>query len=316
MSPALSAAVPLFAGLGAVLLLASTVGALLKHAVARGRPHAGIDNLVQRVNAWWVMVGAMGLAFVFGKTGVVLLFAGVSVAALREFVRVLDTGPADRPALAFGFLVVLPLQYGGVWMGWHGVMTAVVPLLVLLALPIVAAWTAGGTQRYLERVSRLQWGLLSCVFCISHVPALITLEPPAAGQEVHPLLLVAFLVIVVQGSDVLQYIFGKLVGRHPVAPVLSPSKTWEGLIGGVAGATALGAALHGLTPFAPLPAAGLACVLCVMGFLGGLVMSAIKRDRGIKDWGALIRGHGGVLDRVDSLVFAAPVCFHLVRWLS
>jgi len=134
------------------------------------------------------------------------------------------------------------------------------------------------------------------------------------GYEGRQLLLIAFLVIVVQGSDVLQYVWGKLFGRHAVAPELSPSKTWEGLVGGVASATALGAALHWITPFSPLQAAGLAFVMCVMGFLGGLVMSAIKRDRGVKDWGAMIEGHGGMLDRVDSISFSAPIFFHIVRY--
>jgi phosphatidate cytidylyltransferase len=127
-------------------------------------------------------------------------------------------------------------------------------------------------------------------------------------------LLVAFLIIVVQGSDVLQYVFGKLFGKRKVAPLLSPSKTWEGLIGGVASATALGAALFWITPFTPLQAAALAFVICIMGFFGGLVMSGIKRDRGVKDWGRMISGHGGVLDRIDSIVFSAPIFFHLVRY--
>jgi phosphatidate cytidylyltransferase len=151
-----------------------------------------------------------------------------------------------------------------------------------------------------------------CVFCLSHVPALMTLSIP--GYEGRNLLLIAFLVLVVQGSDVLQYIWGKLLGKHKVAPALSPSKTWEGLIGGVASATVLGAALHGITPFTPLEAALVALVICLMGFFGGLVMSAIKRDRGVKDWGSMIEGHGGILDRLDSVVFAAPIFFHLVRY--
>jgi phosphatidate cytidylyltransferase len=99
-----------------------------------------------------------------------------------------------------------------------------------------------------------------------------------------------------------------------VAPAISPNKTWEGLIGGSASATALGAAIWWATPFTPVEAAGMAFLLTMMGFAGGLIMSAIKRDRGVKDYGALIGGHGGVLDRIDSLCFAAPVFFHLTRY--
>jgi phosphatidate cytidylyltransferase len=312
MTIAHPATVQLFGGVAGVLLLASAVGLVLKHAVARGEPHPVIDNLVQRVNAWWVMVGAIGVAFAFDKPGVMLLFAGISACALREFTGVLDTRDADRPAIAVAFFVVLPLQYASVWAGWVGAHTVFVPVLAFMALPIAGVLGGGGTRRYLERTSRLQWGLMISVFSISHVPALVTLQIP--GQDGGHLLLIAFLVIVVQGSDVLQYIWGKLLGRHPVAPVLSPSKTWEGLLGGVASATALGAALHWITPFTPLQAAALSFLLCALGFLGGLVMSAIKRDRGVKDWGQLIRGHGGMLDRLDSLIFAAPVFFHVVRY--
>ncbi len=173
--------------------------------------------------------------------------------------------------------------------------------------------TAGGeTANFLERASKVQWGLMICVYCISHVPALLTL--PIAGFEGRNLLLIAFLVIVVQSSDVLQYVWGKLFGRHKIAPQLSPSKTVEGFVGGIASATALGAALWWITPFAPWQAALMALAINLMGFLGGLVMSAIKRDRGVKDWGQMIEGHGGMLDRLDSVCFAAPIFFHLTRY--
>jgi phosphatidate cytidylyltransferase len=170
----------------------------------------------------------------------------------------------------------------------------------------------GDTERFLERIAEVQWGLMICVFCLSHVPALLTL--PVPGFEGRQLLLVAFLILVVQASDVLQYVWGKLLGRRKVAPLLSPSKTWEGLIGGAGSATLLGAGLWWITPFTPLQAGLMAGLVTLMGFCGGLVMSAIKRDRGVKDWGHMVEGHGGVLDRLDSVVFAAPIFFHLTRY--
>jgi phosphatidate cytidylyltransferase len=311
LSPYALTSLTLFGGVAAVLLLASTIGTTLKRAVAHGQPHAVIDNLIARVNAWWVMVAVIGAAFLFGHAGMVLLFGLISFHALREFITLLHTRRADHPAIAASFFIVLPAQYLLVWTGWYGLFSIFIPVYAFLLLPILAA-LGGDTRQFLERTAKVQWGLMVSVFCISHVPALVMLEIP--GFEGRNLLLIAFLVIVVQGSDVLQYVWGKLFGRHLVAPVLSPSKTWEGLIGGVASATLLGAALHGITPFGPWAAAGLAFAMCVMGFLGGLVMSAIKRDRGVKDWGQLIEGHGGMLDRLDSVVFAAPVFFHLVRY--
>ena len=310
-SPYAQTTLSLFGGVAGVLLLASGVGATLKRAVAHGRPHAVIDNLNDRVNAWWVMVAAIAAAFVFGRHGMLVLFGFISFHALREFITLLDTRRADHPAIAAAFFIALPLQYALAWSGWYGLFAVFIPVYAFLLLPILAV-LGGDTQRFLERTAKVQWGLMVCVYCISHVPALVALDIP--GFEGRQLLLVAFLVIVVQGSDVLQYVWGKLMGKRLVAPMLSPSKTWEGLLGGVASATALGAALHWITPFSPLQAAALALVLCTMGFLGGLVMSAIKRDRGVKDWGCLIEGHGGMLDRLDSVVFAAPVFFHLVRY--
>ncbi len=150
------------------------------------------------------------------------------------------------------------------------------------------------------------------MFCLSHVPALITL--PIPGFAGRGLLLIAFLVLVVQSGDVLQYVWGKLLGRHQIAPRLSPSKTVEGTVGGILSATLLGAALWWITPFSAWQAGLIALAINLMGFCGGLVMSAIKRDRGVKDWGWLIEGHGGVLDRLDSVIFAAPIFFHVIRY--
>jgi phosphatidate cytidylyltransferase len=301
----------LFAGVGLVLVLASAVAALLKWRVAKGQPHSVIDNLVARINAWWVMVLVIGLAFLFGKAGVIVLFLLISFHALREFLTLAYTRRGDHLAIAACFFIVLPVQYLLIWIEWYGLYSIFVPVYAFLLLPIIAALGAD-TKRFLERSAKVQWGLMVSVYCISHVPALLTLQIP--GYEQRNLLLIAFLVIVVQGSDVLQYVWGKLLGKRKVAPELSPSKTWEGLIGGVASATLLGAALYWITPFAPWQAGLIALVICLMGFFGGLVMSAMKRDRGVKDWGHMIEGHGGMLDRLDSVIFAAPVFFHVTRY--
>ncbi|WP_181699488.1 phosphatidate cytidylyltransferase [Chthonobacter albigriseus] len=300
----------LFLGIGILLSVASLIGWALARR-AGDKPSPVVENLNARIKAWWVMVALIGLSFLAGKTGVILLFAFASFAALREFLTITDTRRADHYALAAMFFVALPVQYYLLWIEWYGLYAIFIPVYGFLILPIIAA-LRGDTTRYMERVAEMQWGMMICIFCLSHVPALLTLTIP--GYEGRGLLLVAFLVIVVQSSDVLQYVWGKLYGRHKVAPNLSPSKTWEGLIGGVASAVLLGTSLWWITPFSPLQAAGLSLVITLMGFFGGLVMSAIKRDRGVKDWGRMIEGHGGMLDRLDSVIFAAPIFFHLVRY--
>jgi phosphatidate cytidylyltransferase len=197
------------------------------------------------------------------------------------------------------------------WFENYGIFSVFIPVYAFLLMPIISA-VRGDTQHFLVRIAEVQWALMICVFCASHVPALLTLHIP--GYEGRNVLLIAFLVIVVQLSDVLQYVWGKMLGRTRIAPNLSPSKTVEGFVGGVASASLIGAGLWWITPFTPLQAGAMAFVITLMGFFGGLVMSAIKRDRGVKDWGHLIEGHGGLIDRLDSVVFSAPVFFHLTRY--
>jgi phosphatidate cytidylyltransferase len=299
----------LLLGLGGVLVAASLIGALL--ARAKGADNPIIDNLNARINAWWVMVILMGLALTFGKAGASVLFAFCSFAALREFITLTDTRRADHMALVAAFFVVIPVQYVLIWTEWYGLYSIFIPVYAFLLLPIIVT-LRGDTGRFLARVAELQWALMVCVFSVSHVPALLSLQIP--GFEGRNVLLIAFLVVVVQGSDVCQYIWGKLFGRHKIAPSLSPSKTWEGFIGGALSAILIGASLSWLTPFTPVQAGGMALVIVLMGFFGGLVMSAIKRDRGVKDWGQMIAGHGGFIDRLDSVIFSAPIFFHLTRY--
>jgi phosphatidate cytidylyltransferase len=303
----------LFGGLGALLVLASVVGRLLEwRAAARGAAdHPVIDNLNARINAWWAMVAAIGGAFLFGDTGIIALFALVSFFALREFITLTPTRRGDHLALLVSFFIVLPGQYLLIAQRQYGMFAIFIPVYAYLLLPVLQALSSD-TARFLERSAKVQWGLMISVYCISHVPALLMLEIP--GYAGRSALLLCFLVFVAQIGDVLQYVWGKLLGRRKVAPEVSPSKTVEGLLGGVASATALGAALWWITPFGPLQAAGLALMIALLGFLGGLVMSAVKRDRGVKDWGHMIEGHGGMLDRLDSVCFAAPIFFHVVRY--
>jgi phosphatidate cytidylyltransferase len=300
----------LFAGIGVVLVVASTIGLVLKATVAQGQPHGEIDNLNTRIRAWWVMVVVIGCALLLGRAGVTLLFLFASIAALREFVSVACESSNDHWRITTACLVVLLLQYLLVYVGWYKAFALFVPVFAFLILPIViaAVGDVGGDDAF---AARMQLGLMICVYGASYVPALLTLD--IAGYDGRGVLLIVFLILVVQASDVLQYVWGKLCGRRKLAPVVSPSKTWEGLVGGVASATALGAALYWITPFAAWQAALIALTITTTGFIGGLVMSAIKRDSGAKDWGRMIDGHGGMLDRLDSVAFAAPVFFYVTR---
>lgn len=301
----------LLGGTTGVLLFASATGFCLKLWVARGAPHPVIDNLNARIRAWWMMAAAIGLALLAGKGGVILLFAFVSFVSLREYVTITPTRRGDHWALILCFFVGLPFQYWLIWIEWYGLFLAFIPVYAFLVLPIFAA-LSGDTRNFIERTATIQWGLMISVFCISHVPALLMLKIPE--YEGRNGFLLVFLILVVQSSDVLQYVWGTLLGKRKIAPELSPSKTVEGFVGGVASATALGTALWWITPFSIGSAALISLAITLMGFFGGLVMSAIKRERGVKDWGEMIEGHGGMLDRLDSVCFSAPIFFHVVNY--
>ncbi|SFJ66923.1 phosphatidate cytidylyltransferase [Jannaschia pohangensis] len=303
--------VTLLLWIGVILIVASVVGRVLRMRLSPNGENEGIENLVARIRAWWVMVILIAVAFLAGRTGVVILFALCSFAALREFLTLTNARRADHWSLAGAFFVVIPFQYLMVWAGQYGIYSIYIPVYVFLLMPIISA-LRGETQGFLVGVAEIQWALMITVFCASHVPALLTLE--IEGYEGRGVLLIAFLIVVVQLSDVLQYVWGKLIGKTKIAPRLSPSKTLEGFLGGILSATAIGAMLYWITPFTPVQAAAMAFVITIMGFFGGLVMSAIKRDRGVKDWGHTIEGHGGFIDRLDSVVFSAPIFFHLTRY--
>jgi phosphatidate cytidylyltransferase len=299
-------------GIAGLLLGASGVAWLLGRGEVTSRRQAILDDVNVRIRAWWWMVGIFVAATLAGTRVSLLLFCALSFLALREFVTLAATGRGDHRALFWSFFIVTPLQYVLIDIGSYGLFSILIPVYGAI---FVGGRTvlAGDTSRFLERTAVHQWGLMICVYFLSHVPALLLL--PAHGIRYQNIKLMFFLVLVVEFSDVSQYVWGKTIGRRAVAASISPNKTWEGLIGGGLTATALGAALWWATPFSSAVAALMALLLVVMGFAGGLIMSAIKRDRGVKDYGAFIAGHGGILDRIDSLCFAAPIFFHVTRYL-
>ena len=298
-------------GLLVVLGIATGVGQALRHRSRTEAARTAIANLNARIMSWWVMCAVVLASLFMGAIGTVVLFGTLSFLALREFLTLMPTRRADHRVLLLAFFVALPLQYAFVTFHWYGLFAVLIPIGGILCVAAGSA-AAGDTERFTERVAEIQLGLLVCVYAVSHIPALLMLRIPEYADQNVKLLL--FLIVVVESCDVLQYIWGKLCGRRAIAPRVSPGKTVEGFVGGVASATLLGAVLWRLTPFGPWQAAAVSLVVTIVGFAGGLVMSAIKRDRGVKDFGTAIAGHGGVLDRIDSLCFAGPVFFHITRY--
>jgi phosphatidate cytidylyltransferase len=294
---------------GVVILLSAftVLGEVLRARGPLGEPNPVVETFVQRLHSWWAMVILFALAVLSGEIAILLLFAFASFAALREYLTFAYKRQADHLSLALGVFVILPLQYVFVGFGWSGLYSVFIPVYAFLLLPIVAA-LRGDANRFLVRVAETQWGLMICVFCLSHVPALLNAGyAEGAGRAV---LLIVFLVMVVQLGDLLEYFAGRRIGRRRIAPGLSP-KTLEGMACVVVGAALIGAGLSWITPFGALGAAGMAALASLAGMFGNLVFAAIKRDKGLKDWSHLIPGQGGFLDQLDSVIFAAPVFYHV-----
>lgn len=297
-------------GAGGILLALTIFAEVLR---ARSTPGPMVETFATRVESWWAMVILFALALLIGPLGIVLLFAFASFAALREFATFAAKSRADHLTLALGFFVVLPLQFMFVFMDWPGLFTVFIPVYAFLLLPVISV-LRGAPERFLMRTAEIQWGLMVCVFALSHIPALMRLHVP--GGEGREILLIAFLIVVVQAGDLLDFFFGRRLARrqmgHRIVPGLSP-KTWEGAALGIASAALIGFAISWITPFGPLGAALMAGIASATGMAGNLVLTAIKRDKGVKDWSHLIPGQGGYLDQLDSVIFAAPVFWHLTH---
>ena len=318
-----------------LLVIAYVAGRLMKRYPDHSLNPAMIEQFNHRIRVWWLMGAIFVAGFLMGRATTIILFGCISFWALREFITMTPTRRGDHRTLFWVFFFFTPLQYVLIsfsrdtyaqWFGdssrdFYGVYSIVIPVYALLFIPMRIAFS-DDPKRFLERSAKIQSGLFICVYCLSYAPALLNLslrtsagEPwgdpdshlPNAG-------LLFYFILIVEFGDVLQYLWSRLAGRRVIAPKINASRTWEGLLGGVTSTTVVGALLWWATPFQFWQAACMSMVVAIMGFGGSMVMSAIKRDRGVADYGTLVQGHHGVLDRIDSLCFAAPVFYHLTRY--
>ena len=297
--------------MGLIILGLLALSSFLVALLCRVKPGKDNSELIARVKAWWIMAAVFFGAILVGNRLSLVFFGFLSFWALKEYVTLLKTRPADHRALVWAFLSV-PIQYIWVGMNWYGMFIIFIPVYVFLMLPVRLVM-AKDTTGFVSSASQIQWGLMAFVFGLSHLGMLLTM-PMAPGSRSNGRTLLLFLVFVVELSDVLQFIWGKSIGRHKIIPSVSPNKTWEGFVGGVVTTSLAALLVRFLTPFTILETFCVALLLTVAGFFGGAVMSAVKRDFGVKDFGGLIPGHGGMLDRIDSLCYAGPIFFHYVRY--
>jgi phosphatidate cytidylyltransferase len=304
---------PLVWGLAGVLV-ALSLGALAAAVLPKLHPVKDYANLQARMNSWWVMAALLAGALLAGWIAVTILFALVSFLALREFLSLAPVPREDRALIALAYLTI-PINYGFVLAGQYMFYLVFVPVYVFMAVPFLMA-CIGQTRDYLPRASVFHFGVVTCVYTLGYIPLLMRV-PQADAPQAGAAGLVFLLLLATEGNDVAQYVTGKLLGRRKIMPTVSPNKTWEGFLGGwVATAALIVAAAPWFTPLKGVGLWTVAILLPLAGFAGDVTLSAVKRDIGVKDTSHFIPGHGGVLDRADSLVFTAPLYFHLVAFFA
>lgn len=290
-----------------------TFATLLFFVVGKIKPNANLHELKTRTKSWWVMATIFIGATIFNSNISFVAIGMLSFVAFRELYSTLGFRESDRRAIFWAFLAI-PIQYYLAYIGWYGAYIIFIPIVMFLFLPLRLV-LKGDTTGIIKSMSSLQWILMLTVFGISHMAYLLSLpEKPGFSSGGRGLLL--FLVFLTEINDIMQFTWGKLLGKHKIIPKVSPNKTWEGFIGGLISTTIIGYFLGFLTPLTDIQVVFVSFMIAFSGFIGDIVMSSIKRDIGVKDMGSSIPGHGGVLDRIDSLAYTAPVFFHLVFYMA
>jgi len=299
------------------LSIATIVGAVMGRGHTSSTDPAIVKRFQSKLRVWWTMVAVFVIGSLTGRIGLVVLFAFVSFWGLREFISMTPTRRGDHRTLFWIFFIFTPLQYILIGLGSQNYeyYTIVIPVYASLFIPARAA-IAGDAKRFLERCAKIQYGLLICVYCLSHAPALLYLDivrTDGAAWTGNTNLLM-FFVLIAQLSLTLERVWSRWIGTRVIAPNINASRTWEGVLGSIMTTGVIAALLRWATPFFWWEALLMGVVVAIMASLGTLTMSAIKRDRGVTDTGTLVQGHAGVLDQIDNICFAAPIFYHLTRF--
>lgn len=289
-------------GMASIVLLALRVR-------NRGKNYS---ELRLRIRSWWCMIGLLFLFLVMGRKTSLVFFAFLSFLALKELLSIVPTRQEDRRVIFWAYLSI-PVQYYWVYIGWYGMYIIFIPVYAFLFFPMRMV-LIGETRGFIRAAGLIHWAVMLTVFCLSHIAYLLTL--PIKNADAGAIGLILFLLIMTEFNDVCQYVSGKLLGRRRIIPKVSPNKTWEGFAGGLIIITLCGTLIGPLlTPLSWSFGLLAGLLIGISGFIGDIVISAVKRDLQIKNSGDLIPGHGGILDRLDSLFYTSPVFFHFIYYL-
>ena len=289
------------------------IASLITAAFRRFRPQKDTTEVILRIKSWWVMVILFCVVMVIGRATSIIFFCFVSFIALKEYLSLMPSRRADRRVLFWAYLAI-PIQYWWIYTSCYGMFIIFIPVYAFLFLPMRMV-IIGNTKGFLHAVGTLHWGLMTTVFSISHLAYLLVLPGEDATMTSGPCL-VFYLLCLTELNDVFQWVWGKSFGKRKVMPLVSPNKSWAGLIGGVLTTVLLSYLLAPfLTPLSRIHAVIAGIIIGIGGFIGDVTISAVKRDIGIDNSGSILPGHGGILDRVDSLTYTAPLFLHFIRYL-
>jgi phosphatidate cytidylyltransferase len=296
-------------GLYGLLLFASIAVPLLK----RFHPETDFSEVTTRIKSWWIMITLFSMAIILQRGAAIVFLGFISFLAFKEYLSLIPTRRADHKVLFWAYLAI-PVQFYWVYTHWYGMFIIFLPVWIFLLLPLRMI-AIGATEGFLKAAGTLHWGLMITVFNLSHAAYLLSL-PKIDNPHAGSVGLLLFLVILTQFNDVAQFVWGKTLGKRKIVPTVSPGKTWAGLLGGIATTAVVGFLLAPyLTPLAGWHRLVAGALIAASGFIGDVIVSAIKRDLGVKDCSTLIPGHGGILDRVDSHTVSAPLFFHYMFYL-
>jgi len=272
-----------------------------------------LTELKTRTKSWWIMCTLFITATIISNVITYVCIGFLSFAALREFYSVIKLRKSDRAGMLWCYLAI-PVQYYLAYRGWYELFIVFIPVFMFVWIPFILV-LQGETKMIMSSMAGLPTSLMLCVFGLSHMAYLISL-PEIDGFSAGGKGLLLFLIFITQINDVMQFIWGKLIGKHKILPKISPNKTWGGFIGGLISSVFIGYLMSFLTPLNHWQVIVVSFFIAGVGFVGDVVVSAIKRDMGVKDMGQTITGHGGVLDRIDSLALTTPIFFHLVYFFA
>jgi phosphatidate cytidylyltransferase len=297
-------------GIFGVLILVTLAFYVVKVVKGSGKL---INELIERTLSWWMILVGFAVTIFFSRFFATIALGFLAFVAFRELTSRLNLRMSDRRTLLWCYLAI-PFQFFTAYIEWYGMFIIFIPVIMFIGLSMRSV-AHGDVKGITASLGIIHWSAMLTIFSLSHLAYMLSL-PEKAGFEAGNGGIILWLVLITECNDIFQFTWGKLFGKHKILPSVSPNKTVEGFVGGMISTIALGYFLSFLLPIDAYKAAILSAILAFSGFMGDVTISAIKRDLGIKDMGSSIPGHGGVMDRVDSLAFNAMVCFHLIRYWS